>query len=412
MTRILFVTESFHPVLGGGERHIRSLASSLAASGTPTHLVTRRTDGSWPAQETLDGIDVVRVGPSGRESRRKFQMVPAVLRAVARLRTSFDVVVVRGTRVLGAPVVAAARWLRKPVVLQPEVNGELSGEVFTWGKPWGNGVAGLVVREAASWRRGCLNDADAFVAMSRRIADECRECFVRESRIHLVPHGVDRNRFHPLRPDARTERRASLGLEGRTWIAYTGRLLRGKGLERLVDAFATIHRDIPRTGLLLVGSGDDQPLSIEAELKERVRHLGLPDAVRFTGRVDDVETYLQAADIFAFPSEYEALGLSLIEAAACGLPCVGARTGGIVDVIEDGASGILVPPGDTEALTGALSRLVNEAPLRAAYGQRGVTRVRDAFDAQRTLVRYRALFDEVARQHRDRSARAVGGSAA
>ncbi len=383
-------------MLGGGERHLRSLGAALVASGSEAVVVTRRTDAAWPAEEVLDGIAVRRVGPAGRGRAGKFAMVPAALREVRRLRHSFDVLVVRGTRVLGAPAVALARWMRKPVILQPEVNGEFSGEVFTWGKPWARGVAGRLVREAAALRLPWLTDADAVVAMSHLIAHEAgRAGFARE-RIHLIPHGIDLARFHPVPRAERAAIRRRLGLDERMWIVSTGRLLRGKGLESLVDAFASLRERFPRASLHIVGSGDGQPLSIETQLRLRAASLG--DAVRFTGRVENIEEYLQAADVFAFPSEYEALGLSLIEAAACGLPCIGSRTGGIVDVIDDGVTGLLVPPRDTQALAEALARLLADdretEALRAAFGAAAAERARAGFDERHALVRYRSLFAE------------------
>jgi glycosyltransferase involved in cell wall biosynthesis len=120
--------------------------------------------------------------------------------------------------------------------------------------------------------------------------------------------------------------------------------------------------------------------------------------------VDAVDDGLRAADVFAFPSVFEALGISLIEAAACGLPAVGSRTGGIVDVIEEGATGYLVPPGEAAALEDALARLLGDAALRAEMGRRGRERAVQLFDAEGSLERYRLLFHEVARVSRGRSA--------
>ncbi len=130
---------------------------------------------------------------------------------------------------------------------------------------------------------------------------------------------------------------------------YTGRLLRGKGLEVLIEAFSAVAAERVDLQLLLVGSGDGQSLSVEPELRRRVSELGLAARVLFAGRRDRVEDWLRAADLFVFPSLYEALGISLVEAAACGLPAIGSRTGGIVDVIEDDSSGLLVPPGDARS---------------------------------------------------------------
>lgn len=396
MRGVLFLTESFHPVLGGGERHIRALATSLAAAKMPATVVTRRTAEQWPSEEILDGIPIVRVRPTGPGAGKKYAMVPPAMAALARQRDNFDILVVRGTRVLGLPGLATARLLGKSVVLQPEVNGEFSGDVFTWGKAWAAGVAGRLVRAGAALPRRALLDADAFVAMSAAIAAEMRSFGIPVPRIHHIPHGVDVRRYHPADEAQKPALRRALGLEDRQWAIYTGRLLRGKGLETLVDAFALCLRAIPKAGLLLVGSGEGQTLSVEAGLRDRVRLAGLDLAVRFTGRVDNVEDYLRAADVFVFPSEFEALGLSLIEAAACGLPCIGSRTGGIVDVIEDGQSGVLVPPGEVDALAAALVAMLNDPATRKSYGSRGAALARERFDQRRVEARYRALFAEVA----------------
>jgi glycosyltransferase involved in cell wall biosynthesis len=97
-----------------------------------------------------------------------------------------------------------------------------------------------------------------------------------------------------------------------------------------------------------------------------------------------------------FPSEFEALGLSLIEAAACGLPTIGSRTGGIVDVIEDQGSGLLVPPGDAASLGAALTRLLGDGSQRRRMGARGREIVCARFDAAQSASRYAGLFQELA----------------
>jgi len=321
-------------------------------------------------------------------------VVPAV-RTVRRLRDAYDVLVVRGTRLLGLPGLVAARAAGRPVVLQAELNGEMSGEVYTWGKPWADAPAGHVVRGAAQARNLLLRDADAFVAMSRKIAAEFETAGMTRERIALIPHGVDVGRFRPARRDEREALRARLRLPaGSCIVCYSGRLLRGKGLEDLVTGFGRIvtARDVH---LLVVGSGDGQSLSIEEALKGQVRTAGLDPRVTFVGRVNDVADWLRASDVFAFPSVFEALGIALVEAAACGLPAVGARTGGIVDVIEDGVSGRLFTPGDVEGLATALGRLADRPDERAAMGREARRIVERRFDAADMVVRYRTLFAEI-----------------
>lgn len=394
MTRVLFLTESFHPTLGGGETHIRRLGAQLVAAGDAATVVTRRADASWPAEERLDGIRVRRVPPPGPGASGKYRMLPGALAAALGEAAAHDVLVVRGTRVLGLAGLLAARARGAAVVMQPETNGELSGEAFTWGKVWSDGIPGDAVRGAVALRNRLLRDADAFVAMSRLIRDEMVAAGVPGERIRLLPHGVDTTRFRPADAEERASLRARLGLPAGILAVYSGRLLRGKGLETLVDALAEPAVPAELTAIL-VGSGEGQALDATEALRRQVAERGLDGRVVFAGRTDRVEDYLRAADLFVFPSIFEALGIALVEAAACGLPAVASRTGGIVDVVEDGGSGILVPPGDASSLARGLAALARDAGRREAMGERARDVALDRFDERDVLEGYRALFREV-----------------
>jgi glycosyltransferase involved in cell wall biosynthesis len=397
LTAVLFLTESFHPALGGGEQHILRLGRALAGSGMAATVVTRRGDAGWAADETIDGIRVVRVGPAGAPRRGKYAMVPAAIAALQRLRARYDVLVVRGTRVLGLPALVAARALGKGVVLQAEVNGEMTGEVYTWGTALDRGWARRTIFAGVAARNVLLRDGDAFVAMSRAIRDEFLLAGVPPQKVALISHGVDTRRFRPATPDERLALRQRLGLPaGGRIVIYTGRLLRGKGLEALITAFRLVAAAEPSAHLVIVGSGDNQSLSVEADLRAAAGAEALAARVTFAGRVDAVEDWLRASDVFAFPSTFEALGIALVEAAACGLPAVASRTGGIVDVVEDGRSGVLVPTGDITALWTALHRLVADPDLGRGMGAAARDVALARFDERDAVDRYRALFREVA----------------
>jgi glycosyltransferase involved in cell wall biosynthesis len=307
-----------------------------------------------------------------------------------------------------------ARALGKRVVLQAEVNGEMSGEIYTWGTPAHRPGVRRLVGAAVALRNTLMRDADAWVAISQEIRRELLRAGVSESKAVYIPHAVDTGRFSPASPQERARQRERLGLPAdHTLVIYTGRLLRGKGLDVLLDAFARLSARHPLAHLVLVGSGAGQALSVEDELQQQARTAGLSDRVTFAGRTDDVQGYLQAADVFAFPSLFEALGLSLVEAAACGLPCVGSRTGGIVDVIEHGGSGFLCTPGDAAGLAEALEALLADAARREAFGRRGLEIARTRFDLEDSVARYRALLLSVsaprAGVRADQAARAGAG---
>jgi glycosyltransferase involved in cell wall biosynthesis len=341
-------------------------------------------------------------------------MLPGALWALLRRAEPFDVLVVRGTRVLGLPGLVAGRLAGKAVILQPEVNGEMSGEVYWWGTPLDRPLARSTLGAAVAVRNRLLADADAFVAMSRRIEDELLEAGLARERILRIPHGVDTDRFRPATHGEATRLRAALGLPAQgTILTYTGRLLRGKGLESALEAFAVLARTRPRLHLLLVGSGAGQSLSVEEDLRRRVAEGGLAQRVTFAGRVENVDELLRASDVFVFPSLFEALGLSLLEAAASGLPAVGARTGGIVDVIEDGVSGFLFRPGDVADLTAGLGALVDDGELRERLGRAARRIALARFEERGSVDRYRTLLLEVTAAPRGRwPARAPRGGGA
>jgi len=117
--------------------------------------------------------------------------------------------------------------------------------------------------------------------------------------------------------------------------------------------------------------------------------------VRFAGR-RDVRPLLAAADVFVFPSLYEAVGIALLEAMACARPVVASRTGGIPDVVEDGVSGMLTTPGDALGLARAIAALERDPERRRALGKAARARA-EAFDIRTTVQSLEAIYEEVAR---------------
>ncbi len=160
---------------------------------------------------------------------------------------------------------------------------------------------------------------------------------------------VDTDRFRPD-PRIRADVRARLGLGERFVAVFTSHLIPEKGGSVAIEAIQRLSSDAV---LLVVGDGPDAPA-----LMAQVKAAGLGDQVRFLDRQTDVTSYMQAADALVCPSLWaEAAGLVNMEAQACGLPVVASRIGGIPEIVEDGRTGLLVKPGDPEAMARALARL-------------------------------------------------------
>jgi glycosyltransferase involved in cell wall biosynthesis len=158
---------------------------------------------------------------------------------------------------------------------------------------------------------------------------------------------------------------------------------------------------------VLVGSGGLDIHACEGELRELARQRGIERQVVFTGAVANVPEYLQAADVFALPTENDAFPSALIEAMACGLAVVATPVGAIPQVIRHGENGLLIPPRDGAALRAALERLLADDALAARLARAALESARADYSAEQVTQCYAELF---ARLIAEPSARRVEGS--
>jgi glycosyltransferase involved in cell wall biosynthesis len=393
---VLLLTETFRPEIGGGERQAALLGRGLIGRGHEVVLLTRRSRPGLAHEELDEGIRVVRVGPTGPGRRRKWGLVVSALPALWRLRRGYDVVLVSGFRILAVPALIAGRRLGKPVVLKADSNGEMSGEFFRAGLA----SAGLApdsapVRLAIRQRNRLLRRAAAFVSISDQIRDEIVGQGVPPERVHRIPNGVDTRAFRPATAEERSTLRARLGLPAGPVVVYTGRLVSYKGLPGLLEAWRDLARDLTGATLVLVGEGGGDMHDCEAALREFVRQQGLGARVRFTGAVANVEDWLRAADLFVFPTENEAFGLSLVEAMACGLPAITTAVGGIKDFVQEDRNAWVVAAGDPAGLAAAIRSLL-DSPLHAArLGRAARETVLERFGEAAVAAAYERLLREV-----------------
>jgi glycosyltransferase involved in cell wall biosynthesis len=394
---VCILTETYWPVVGGGETQARVLAAGMVERGLRVTVVTRRSDPALPETEQRDGVEILRLPPSGRGHLNKWGLLPTAFPALVRARERFDAVVVSGFRVLGVPALLAGGLVGRPCVLKADSLGEMSGEFFEAGlrrlhlRP-----DSAAVRGPLALRNRLLRRADAWVAISSAIREELIRAGIPAEAIESIPNGVDTAHFRPVADDVqRSELRRRLGLDpGRALVVYTGRLVSYKGLPVLLRAWERMKGRETAT-LLLVGSGGLDIHDCEEELRDAVRDRGLGDGVVFAGAVDDVAPYLQAADVYVLPSENEAFGISLVEAMACGLPAVATTVGGLADILRDGATGIAAPAGDPGPLGEALDRLLERPAERDSMGARAREVARAEFSATAVVNRYVELVDRL-----------------
>jgi glycosyltransferase involved in cell wall biosynthesis len=211
-------------------------------------------------------------------------------------------------------------------------------------------------------------------------------------RVSLIYQGTDVETFTPnaARRDTARER-YPLPADSSPIIGCVGSFEDRKGQLVLLDALATVRREIPGVHLILVGDGPD-----EALLRQRVADAGLESHVTFFPFTDNPGEVFEVIDILALPSTYkEGLPNVILEAMAMGLPVVSSRLAGTPEVVIDSVTGILVEPGDVDSLAAAIVRLGTDADLAERMGSAGQKLVRTHFDKRRQFEEFARHFATV-----------------
>ena len=193
-----------------------------------------------------------------------------------------------------------------------------------------------------------------------------RDLWVPLSKVVYVPNGVDSNKFFPATLEQQHALRQRFGVGTSPLVGIIARLSDVKGHCYLIQAMNELVHGLPGVKCLIVGEGP-----LEQELKGQVHELSLEASVKFVPVSGHPAEILPAFDVFAMPSLQEGLGLSVMEAQACGVPVVASRVGGLVEAVKDGVTGILVPPRDHLALADALMKVLVDRNIASRFGLAG-----------------------------------------
>jgi glycosyltransferase involved in cell wall biosynthesis len=354
--------------IGGYELATLALVRQLRSQAVRVVVVTTAT--AAVDSHAIDGA--TRIDVRGRQTL--LAVFPRLLGFMLRRRSAVSVVYCPTFSYLSGLAILVARIIKRPAIVRVATEND--------------------VREfqEATTRKGrlfysLLRQASAVVAPSGAIRDELLRAGFPESRIALQPNFVDGERFLPVSAGERLEAKRRLGVpDDALTIGTVARLVARKRLDVLLRAFASTVIQGRDVRLLIVGTG---PLA--AELQHLARELMVERSVVWAGLQRDPRPWLCAMDVFALPSRLEGSPNSVLEAMASGVAIVGTRIGGVVDLIEDQATGLLVPPDDPQALALALDRLLRDPALRTALGTRARHRAEESFSLRMAAARLTEL---------------------
>lgn len=346
--RILLIIEA---ASAGAGRHVLDLAEGLIASGNEVDLVYSPLRSSRYFEERVRAIPfaAVKILPMCRAPGVGDVATLARLIGWLRTRPAYDVIHGHSSKA-GALARLAGLAVNSPIVYTPHA--------FITMDPF----LGIAARTAfTAVEKGLALLGDAVVAVSRVEFDHAIAMGLRRDQVFFVPNELDL----PA-PVDRAAARARFGLGDDVMVIGSAcRFAKQKGLDCLIDAFHTLHRQRPETRLMLVGWGPDQE-----SLRARVAGHGLGDAVIFAGRQESCEL-TAAFDIYAQTSLYETRNYSLMEAMGLGLPVVSTMVGGADELIVPGKGGFIVANDPVTKTAGMADRLLWLAERREALATMG-----------------------------------------
>ena len=415
--RIYIVIATFLPSVGGAEKQAFAQGRSLRERGYETTVVTFRHNRTWPQRELIEGVPVIRVAGTllgGREKLPRLLQKLSYLLAMLvmgwtlwRQRQHYDVLHVYQLSLLTLPAALLCRLAGKPMLVAVRSAGSssstsshdkvslLAGPLDAT-TPWlqvdgrvnaKSDLEGLarmgkpVVRFLSSLLH---SNYTVVVVLSSRMKSTLAEHGFNPTDMQLIPNGVDITRFNPAHVDT--------SIDGREQVAVCVSKLRyEKGIDVLLQAWCLVHQQAPQARLIIVGDG-----GLRFQLECLAKSLGIANSVEFTGLQSDIPPQLHRGSLAVLPSRWEGMPNALLEAMACGLPCVATRVSGSEDIIQHGVNGLLVESEDYRDMSLALLTLLRDPLLAQKYGQAARKTVERHYSLEQVMDRYVELYQRIA----------------
>ncbi|MDQ2714019.1 MAG: glycosyltransferase family 4 protein [Chloroflexota bacterium] len=433
--RVYIAIGTFHPLIGGAEKQALAQCRSVRERGYEATVVTFRHHRQWPRHERVEGVPVIRIAGlllGDREQLPRILQRALYMLALAmmgwvlwRQRRHYDIVHVHQFTLLAVPA-ALASWLaHKPMIVvmhsagrgrrekSPPTLALAAGpldstlpQLHIDALPLAGGdLANLELLGKLGMRfsRTLLQHIGAVpVIISSRMKSYLAEYDFNLPGIQVIPNGVDIARFQPTNAVSSREERA------RTVICVC-RLSYEKGIDVLLQAWCLVQQQAPdlRAQLIIVGGGP-----LEVQLKWMAQALGITDSVIFAGMQSDIPLQLHRGALAVLPSRWEGMPVAVLEAMACGLPCVATRVSGSEDIIQHGINGLIVEPEDGPGLARAIVDLLEDPLSLKNYGRAARATIEERYTLEHISSTYLELYHHLVQRGSRKYSSAADFSAA
>ncbi len=422
--RIYMVIGTFHPLIGGTEMQALILCRTLRERGHEATILTFSHDRTWPSRDTIENVPVIRVASlllGNREGKpMRLQRILYMLALIImgwtlwRHRHNYDILHLCQFSVLTLPAALTCRLARKPLLVSVRSAGSgkkkhnrttvslLPGPLDpttpwlrTNGNSWVDGdLEGLVrAGKPLVWLANTLlQDIQAtLIILNTHMKGYLAAHDILLPDIHLIPNGVDITRFHPESEDTASQGRAHV-------VVCVSKLRYEKGIDVLLQAWHLVHQRLPDSHLILVGNGP-----IEKQLKCMAEALGIQDFVEFAGLQQDVPAQLHRGCLAVLPSRWEGMPNAILEAMACGIPCVATRVTGSEDIIQHGTNGLLVENEDYHGMAEALLLLLQDQERSRIYGAAARKTIEQHYSFEHIINKYIDIYQYITDHRQQRT---------
>jgi glycogen synthase len=391
--RVLMFSWEYPPrVVGGLARHVHDLSVALAADGVNVDVITIDESGTSPAEETMQGVRVIRVRPYHLVPR---DFISGILQLnLTMLEKTLDLVrqgerydVIHAHDWLVAYAARAAKHaLKLPLVatIHATEYGRNRG-LHTDEQRYISDVEWWLTYEA--WKVICC---------SRYMLHELQRVFhLPEDKIETVPNGVEPQQFKVGRFDLSVRERYAAA--DQHIIFFVGRLVQEKGVQVLLEAVPRVLAAVPKTKFVIAGKGP----ALES-LRGQARNMGIEHHIYFTGYIDDTtrNALYKSARAAVFPSLYEPFGIVALEAMAANAPVIVSDTGGLSEIVDHGVDGLKCYPGNAISLADQIITMLQNEAFARQMADKAYRKVESEYSWQEIARQTRNIYHHVLSEYR------------